>query len=255
MRVLFGPGGTEGLGYPDGFKRCRELGLTALEVEFTHSVHMSNQTARDVGALAKQQGISLSIHAPYFINLASAEKEKVAASKKRILDSCERGHYLGAACVVFHAAYYGKLDKAEVYSIVKREILEMQETIAHNGWQIALAPESTGKASQFGDIDELLRLSKETGCGMCVDFAHLLARTGTRDYDEVFTKLKPVQHVHAHFSGIEYTAKGERRHLVTPMQEIKELLSFLKKYRKDATVICESPEPMNDSVRMLKAWK
>ncbi|HLD07290.1 MAG TPA: TIM barrel protein [Candidatus Nanoarchaeia archaeon] len=255
MRVLFGPGGTEGLGYPEGFRRCQELGLTALEVEFTHSVHMTNQSAADAGALARQHGISLSIHAPYFINLASAEKEKVAASKKRILDSCERGHHLGATCVVFHAAYYGKMDRGEVYSAVKREVLDMQRTIQKNKWNIALAPETTGKGAQFGDIDELLRLSQETGCGICVDFAHLLARTGKRDYDAIFAKLRPVRHIHAHFSGIEYTDKGERRHLVTPLSEIKELLSFIRKYQKDATIICESPEPMSDSVKMLRAWK
>ena len=94
-----------------------------------------------------------------------------------------------------------------------------------------------------------MRLKKETGCHICVDFAHLLAREGKRDYDEILKKIKGIGHIHAHFSGIEYTEKGERRHLITPDSEIKELISFLKKYNVDITVINESPDPFGDSLK------
>ena len=127
--IKIGTAGTSGLGYPNGLAHCKELGLDALEVEFTHGVHMKNETANEVGEIAKQNKIGLSVHAPYFINLASDEKPKVTASKKRILDSCERAHHLGAKYVVFHAGFYGKKEREDVYSIISNEIADLLETI------------------------------------------------------------------------------------------------------------------------------
>ena len=104
--IKIGPGGTAGLGYEDGLKEIKKLGLSALEVEFTHSVHMKNETAKVVGELAKKNKIDLSVHAPYFINLASKEKPKIKASIQRILNSCEKAHYLGATHVVYHSGFF-----------------------------------------------------------------------------------------------------------------------------------------------------
>ena len=82
--IKIGCAGTSGMGYPDGLKQCHELGLDAMELAFTHSIHMDNKTAKEVGDIAKKYKISLSIHCPYYINLASVEKKKISASKKRI---------------------------------------------------------------------------------------------------------------------------------------------------------------------------
>jgi len=180
------------------------------------------------------------------------KKKKLRLQKKRILDSCERGHYLNAKYIVFHAAYYGKHSKEEGYDLVKKEIMEMQNKIKNNNNNVILAPETTGKPSQFGTMDELLRLSRETGCGFCVDFSHLLARDRKLDYDELFNKLKDIKHLHCHFSGIEYGEKGEKRHVITPVDKIRELLKYVKKYNKDVTIINESPDPFGDCVKMKK---
>jgi deoxyribonuclease-4 len=248
MKVKLGPAGTSGLGYEEGLKKCDELGLEALECEFTYGVRMSNAQAREVGKLAKELGVSLSVHAPYYINLNSKERVKVTASKERILQSCERGHYLGAKYIVFHAGFYTGMDKELVYNNIKKEIVLLQKEIKK--WDVVLAPETTGKMSQFGDLDELLRLRKETGCGICVDFAHLKARNvGKIDYDSVFKKLNVLGHVHSHFAGIEWTAKGERRHLLTETKDIKELIGYIKKYKVDITIINESPDPLGDSLK------
>jgi deoxyribonuclease-4 len=92
---------------------------------------------------------------------------------------------------------------------------------------------------------------KETGCHICVDFAHLKARyNGTIDYDAVMKKIEHVKDLHAHFSGIEYTPKGERRHLITTEAEIKELFKYLNKYKINLTIINESPQPMEDALKM-----
>ena len=253
MKVAIGPAGTSGLGYEEGLKKCKELGLDSLEIEFTYGVRMKNEEAKKVGELAKKLNISLSCHAPYYINLASLEKPKVYASKTRILQSCERLHYLGGKYVVFHAGFYQKKTKKEIYEIIKNEIIDLQQKIKEKKWNVILAPETTGKSSQFGDIDELLSLKKEVKCHLTVDFAHVKARNnGKIDYDELFKKIKNIGHIHSHFSGIEWTAKGERRHLITEAKDIKELLRYILKYKVDITIINESPDIFGDSVKTKK---
>ena len=249
--IRIGSAGSAGLGNFEGVKHAKELKLNALECEFTYGVRMSNQEAKRIGELAKKLDIMLSCHAPYYINLASLEKQKIHASKNRILQSCERAHYLGAKYVVFHAGFYQKKDKKEIYEIIKKEIIDLNEKIKEKKWNVVLAPETTGKASQFGDLDELLQLKKETKCHLCIDFAHLKARNnGKIDYDEIFKKIKHLKHIHSHFSGIEWTAKGERRHLITEAKDIKELLGYILKYKVDITIINESPDVYGDAVKM-----
>jgi len=250
MVIKIGPAGTGGSSL-EGFKQIKKAGLDAVEVEFTYSVWMKKDQALEIKELNKKLGLQLSIHAPYFVNLASFERPKVHASKSRILKSCEIGHYLGVKYIVFHAGFYQKKDPEEIYQLIKKEIIDLQKTIKSKKWDVVLAPETTGKASQFGNLDELIRLKKETKCHLTVDFSHLRARNnGIVDYDEVMKKLKPLGHIHAHFSGIEWTEKGERRHKLTETKDIKELLSYLKKYKIDVTIINESPDPYGDALKM-----
>jgi deoxyribonuclease-4 len=171
-----GPAGSGGLGNLKGIQKVARMKLDCMEVEFTYGVRMSMPDARAVGALAKEKGVVLSVHAPYYINLASDEKEKIVASKKRILDSCERADALGARNVVFHAGFYQKKTGAQTYRLVKKAMLEIQRKINKKRWPVKLCPEITGKPSQFGSLEELLKLMQDTGCGICVDFAHLYAR-------------------------------------------------------------------------------
>jgi deoxyribonuclease-4 len=250
MTIRIGPAGTGGSSL-EALQELKELGLDAVEIEFVRGVKMSNELAKKIGQENKKTKLVLSVHAPYYINLASEDKAKIDASKKRILDSCERGHHMGAKCIVFHAAYYGKLSPEECFQIVKKAVLDMQTVIKKKGWDVVLCPETTGKRSQFGDVDELLRLSRETGCGICIDFAHLEARYNKEyDYREVVKKVKGVKHLTAHFSGIEYTAKGERRHIPTDFKKAKKLLDALKKEGLSITVICESPDTWGDALKM-----
>jgi deoxyribonuclease-4 len=196
MKILFGPAG---LGTPalEGLQRCKKLGLGAAEVEFTYGVRMTNSTAKQIGALAKKLGIKLSVHGPYYVNLASKEKAKLNASKKRILQSCERAHYLNASPVVFHSGFYQGREEKEVFDMIKEQIKDMQKTIKTKKWKVKLAPEVTGKKSAFAGLDTLLKLKRATGCSICVDFAHLYARNvGKIDYNEVFKKIKKLPHIH-----------------------------------------------------------
>ena len=257
MIVRFGQAGSSGLGNFEGIKHSKELELAAMECAFTYGVKMSNSLARQCGKLAKELDIKLSVHAPYYINLTSKEKAKITASKKRILMSCERAHHLGAKYVVFHAAYYQKQSQEECYEKVAEQIKEMNAVIKKSKWNLKLAPETTGKASQFGDLNELLKLKKETGCHLCVDFAHIYSRNlGKIDYNEVFKKLKSLNHIHSHFSGIEYGQKGERHHKPIEKKFFAPLAKAIKRHKpKSITIITESPNPYGDAVKIKKWFK
>ncbi|MDP2749967.1 MAG: TIM barrel protein [Nanoarchaeota archaeon] len=259
--IKIGPAGSSGLGILKGLEHTRQLGLDATEVEFTYGVNMTNELAKQAGELAKKLKIDLSVHAPYYINLASEEKPKIHASITRILQSCERANHLGATHVVFHAAFYGKRTENEVKEMVKDAIIEISDKIKEKKWDVILAPETTGKKSQFSGLDELIDLQKELkrkNVAFCTDFSHLYAREcGKIDYDEVFSKLKKsgLKHFHCHFSGIEFTAKGERNHIITTPAFFKPLAEALKKYKLDVTIINESPQPFEDAVMMKNMLK
>ena len=246
--ILIGPAGTGGKD-PSNFEAIKKLGLDAVEVAFTYSIWMNNNEAKKIEEINKNLKLRISIHAPYYINLNSTDKKKLEASKQRILKCCERGHYMGANLVVFHPGYYGKMDKETTYQNIKKAITEIQDEIKKNKWNIKLAPETTGKLNVFGSIDEIARLKKETNCSFCIDFAHILAREGRIDFDNVFSKLK--DHVlHCHFSGITYGLKGERSHIKTDPALAKKIINELKKRKLDAVVINESPQDVKDALMM-----
>ena len=248
--IRLGPAGSPVKSTLDGLGYIKKIGLNAMEVEFTYGVRMRNELAKKIGELAEKLDISLSVHAPYYINLASSDKQKLEASKKRILDSCERAHYLKASHVVFHAGFYGRLSDKECYKIIKKEIIEMQDIIKENKWKTGLAPETTGKKSQFGSLTELLKLRDEIKCSICVDFAHLHARNGSVNYAFIFDQLAKLKHIHSHFSGIEFSDKGERRHLIMEKADFLPLAREILKRKTDITIISESPVTWQDSLKM-----
>ena len=253
--IRFGPAGLGAV--EDAISNLEEfhkLGLKACEVSFTYGPYIKNrEDALKIGKVAKKLGIYLSIHASYFVNLNSKEEEKIESSKKRILKCCEVGHWLGAKRVVFHPGFYSGMNSAEASIEIKESMIEMQKVIKKNKWDIKLCPEVMGKVNVFGSIDEISDLVKDTGCGFCIDIAHVLARYGEYRFDEI-KKAFPEKKWHVHFSGIEYGEKGERRHLLTPIEEWKKVFKFLKELKKDVVLICESPDPVADSVVGKKIW-
>lgn len=247
--ILIGPAGSGGRGNLKGLEEVARRGLDCMEIEFTYGVRMKPEMAETVGALAEELGVTLSVHAPYYINLASYEDDKVEASRQRILDSCHRAHLMSARKVVFHAGFYQKRSPRETYRLIRRQVIDLQQHIRKAAWQVTLCPEITGKPSQFGSTEELLELMQDTDCGITVDFAHLYARNqGVIDYGEVMHQLP--QKFHAHFSGIEYTVKGEKKHIRTQPAHFRPLLGALINHHKYVTIICESPKPFEDAIMM-----
>jgi len=256
--IRFGPAGLGGVkDAVSNLEKYAELGLKACEIAFTYGVYIKEKQKKEIGEIkekAKKLDIKLSIHAPYWLNLNSKEKRKIEESKKRILQCCKIGEMLGAYLVVFHPGYYGKMNEKDTYNNIKKAMIEIQKQIKKNKWKIKLAPETTGKINVFGKEDEILNLVKETKCSFCLDFAHLLARSGGKEsYKEMYDKVKKFKSLHCHFSGIVWGEKGERRHKETSEKELKKLLSVFPR-NKDIVLINESPSPVRDSVKALKIW-
>jgi len=259
-KIRFGPTGIGKISeITDGLKNYHELGFGAAEIPFTYGVFIKKDIHKkeigEIRAAAKKFGIRLSIHAPYWINLNSDDEEKVDASKKRILDSCEVAHLLGVKRVVFHAGFYGKGgDRELAYGNIRMRIVEMMKIVKEKGWDVELCPEVMGKKNVFGSIDEVADLVDATGCGFCVDVAHVLARYGEYEFEKIKDAF-PQKKWHVHFSGIEYGDKGEKKHKLTDEAEWKKVLGFLKKLDKDVVIINESPDPVGDSVAGKKIWE
>lgn len=256
--IRLGPAGLGGANKAvENLQYFARLGLKACEIAFTYGIYLKKLDAIRIGKVAKKLNIKLSIHCPYWINLASKEKIKIKQSKKRILDSCEHGHYLRAEYIVFHPGYYGKRTKEEIYEIIKEQILEMQKTIKKNKWKVKLAPETTGKINVFGSIEEILQLVKDTNCSFCIDFAHVFSRNiGHIDYSKLLDKFKGFKYFHCHFSNIEYGSKGERWHLnMNSHPPFKPLAKEILKRKLNITIISESPDTYLDSLKQKKIFE
>ncbi len=238
----------------ENLKEYSRLGIKACEIAFTYGVYIKDKKdAQRISEVAEKEDIKLSIHAPYWINLNSEDKEVIENSKKRILKSAEVASWIKARKVVFHCGYYGKIEKNKAFENIKQNILEIMKIIKENKWEVVLCPEIMGKKNVFGSIDEISRLVNETRCGFCIDFAHVIARYGEYEI-EAIKKAFPQEEWHCHFSGIEYGKTGEKRHKKTPIEEIKNMINILPKDKR-ITIINESPFPTEDSVLSIKLYK
>ncbi|MBS3072297.1 TIM barrel protein [Candidatus Pacearchaeota archaeon] len=227
--------------------------IFAGEVEFVRQIYLTNEKAKILGQAANWKNFDLSIHAPYYINLNSDKKEIIQASIQRILTCCERAHHMSAKNVVFHPGYYGKISKLETYENIKQRILEMKDVNKDKKWNVKLCPETMGKINVFGSWEETKELVKQTGCGFCMDFAHMKARNfGDIDFEDYVKELKEYEHVHCHYSGIEWNKGGEKKHLVIDFKEALKLFALLKEYKINCTIINESADPFGDAVKLAK---
>jgi len=252
-----------------GLERIKELGLGAMELEFVQGVRMGEALAKQVNQKRQELGLTLTVHAPYFINLNAKESEKIEASKKRIYDSCRIGALCGAVNVTFHAGFYLGDPPDKTFSVIKKNLDDILQRLKDDKIEIRLTPELTGKASQFGSLEELIKLTQELPqIGFCIDFSHLHARSGGKynSYQEWADVLKQIakelgaeflKNMHIHTSGIKYSAKGEREHLNLPESDMnyKELLKALKEYAVSGVLICESPNLETDALLMKKLYE
>ena len=248
-------------GYPRAFEILKEMELDGMEVEFVHGVRMTEQTRQFLKNISKEQGFLLTSHGPFYINLNSKEEEKVEASVQRIIETAQAAYDFGGYSITYHAAFYMGGDKETVYKQVKTQTQKIIEALEKANIDVWVRPETTGKATQWGDYEEIIRLSKEFDKVLpCVDFSHIHARTAGEynTYDE-FCKIldrisselgqRAIDNFHAHLAGIEYSAKGEKRHLIFEQSDMnyKDLLKAMKSFGVKGALVCESPNIETDT--------
>lgn len=261
MKIFLGPAGiplsSEKRDTIEGVKTVNALGLNAMEIEFVHSVYMKKEVAEELGKVARDFGVRLSIHAPYYINLSSEKKETIAASRKRIFDCADRGERMGADAIAIHSAFYGKLEGEKVFEIVKEQFLKILDEMKGAGIKnVGLGVETMAKQGQFGTLDEVLRLHTEVKQVIpYVDWAHIFVRNGGKiDYVGVFDKLEKsgIKHINSHFEGVAKNKRGEFVDIHTPIKDppFEPLAREILKRKIDITVISESPLLEKDSLKM-----
>jgi deoxyribonuclease-4 len=271
--LLFGTAGiphaAQGEPTQDAIKVVKQLGLGAMELEFVRSINISAEKAPVVKKAASDAGIVLTCHAPYFINLNSQEHGTLAASIQRITQSAKITQLCGGYSVCFHPGFYMKDAKEAAFKRVREAMKKIAAKLRDEGISIWVRPETTGKPSQFGDLDELLALSAEFEHVMpCIDFAHFHARTNGKynTYEEFASILEQVEkklgkdglrNIHAHVAGIAYGEKGEKHHLNLKDSDFryKELLKAMIDFKVKGVVISESPNIEGDALVMQKAFK
>lgn len=250
-----------------GLDRLAELKIDAMELEWVQSVPGNVEHVALIGQKAKNLGITLTIHAPYYVNLNAKDKKILAASKKRILHALTMGQICEAKSVCVHPAFYLGMDPGKAYENVRRATDDILKEKSKFFPDVNLGYETMGKPTQFGTLEEVLKLSKEFDIYPCVDPAHMHARSNgawnsTKEWNDMFDLYeeylgkKSLQSMHLHFSGIAYGPKGEKHHL--PLQESdakwKEFLSVLKKREIGGVVVVESPLQEDDVLLLKKAF-
>jgi deoxyribonuclease-4 len=254
-----------------GVQCTAEFGLNAFECEFVRRVGMGNEMAKEVGEIAKKFNVRLSVHCPYFVNLCSQEKEKLEASKKRILDSVERAHFMHADVAVFHPGFYGKLTPEKAYEMVKQSCEDLTKRMKSKGiGDVKLGLETMGKQSTFGSLEETIEICKDVkGCAPVVDWAHLNCRSAgglkkQEDYAKIFDEVKPLKlkHIHTHATGAEYTqvesGKGNEKHHLTidaKKPDFEPLVKEILKRKINITLISESPTLEKDALVLKKMFE
>lgn len=261
MPLITGKGG-----YSKAFDVLEEMKLDGMELEFVHGVRMNDDTRGLVNKMREDKKLILTAHAPFYVNLNARETEKVDASVARIFETAVAGRDTGAFSITFHAAFYLGQEKDVVFNQVKTQIKRIIDLMEKENFKVWVRPETTGKSTQWGDLEEIVNLSKEfEGFVLpCVDFSHLHARTGGEynTYDEFSSILDTIgnkigkyalENFHGHLAGIEYTAKGERQHLNLKESDMNyvDLLKVLKSFEVKGALVCESPNIEGDA-KLLK---
>ncbi len=252
----------------NGIARVKELGLGCMEMEFVHSINITKEKAPEVRKQAEANNVFLTCHAPYFINLNAIEPEKMHASMGRIEKSAEILSLCGGYSVCFHPGFYLKMEKPLVFETIKNKIKEIRKEMDDKGYDVWLRPETTGKETQFGNVDELLKISQEINGVMPVfDFSHVHARSGgkyntEKEFKEILEKVEHylgkdgLNNMHIHLSGINYSEKGERNHLILEESDMnyKALVKVWKDFKIKGVVISESPNIEGDALLLKKTY-
>jgi deoxyribonuclease-4 len=257
------PGGSVG-----AIEFSKSIGLEALELGWVQSVRVTEATCAAIKSTGEAHHVSVSVHAPYFINL-NAMDDEWPKSRKRLMDAAHYGSLAGATDIIFHPGSYFGHDPAEVLKVAIPRLKGCVDELKRNGDHVTLRPETMGKSAMLGSFEDALAMSAAMDMVQpCIDFAHLHARPGdgTMNTFEEWSRLlkaygrglgkESLKRLHIHLSGIEYGPKGEKNHL--PLAEadldLKALFRALKEHKCAGRILCESPIMEEDALNMKRTW-
>ena len=275
-RAFFGPGGNSRAFYDAGYKSTVDapgwvssIGLDAYEYEAGSGLTASAGTLLLIGNKARDAGIRMSLHAPYFISLSGVEEVKRLGSLRYISQSLSAAKLLGAYLIVVHTGSAAKISRAEAMRLAADTLYHLLDEIPDNGVLIGL--ETMGKINQLGTLEEVIELCKLSPRFVpVVDFGHMNAREcggvfkSASDYLRVFDTIgdklgdEIARNLHCHFSKIEWSAGGEKRHLTFADTEYgpayEPLMETIAKAGLTPTVISESDGTMSDDALTMKHY-
>ncbi len=276
--VKFGPAGNcqmfHDMGYKNTFEMpdfLNKIGLDAYEIQCGRGVRMKTESAIEIGKRAKNHGISLSVHAPYYISMSGTEEEKRLKSIDYILQSAELASKCGATRIVVHSGSCSKISREYALELALDTMKKAVEAMDSNGYQnISICPETMGKVNQLGTLDEVIALCKvDERIIPTIDFGHLNARDQgvlktAKDFENVVLKLKNelgeyrFKNFHVHFSKIEYSAGGEKKHLTFEDTvfgpNFEPFAEVIYKHSLEPTIICESDNTMSKDALYMKNY-
>lgn len=279
MAIRFGPSGNSDSFYAQGNKKSvqapkwiAQKGLTAYEYSFGKGITISQETARDIGAEAAKYGLAMSVHAPYYINLANPDAEKRQTGIEYIRRSAQALKWFGGSRVVFHPGSCAKISREAALENALEVMREMARTVVLEYPDILICPETMGKINQLGTVEEVVALCRVDEHYLpTVDFGHVNARgqgalKTKEDYGAVLDRIENglgherLRHMHVHFSRIEYTAAGEKRHLTFEDSQygpfFEPLAELIAQRNLEPVIICESKGTMaEDAVTMKRIYE
>ena len=276
MSISFGPGGnSDSFGkkkFPEDLPQyLASMGLNGYEIECGRGVRIAEKTYRLLPELAKEHGIYVSLHTPYFISLSSENEETRLKSISYILESARAAKQLGAEKIVVHSGSCAKMTREAALALSKDTLTRAQAALAEEGLDsVRICPETMGKINQLGTLDEVIELCKISDSFLpCVDFGHLNARTlggikTEEDFREILDKIENelgferLKSFHIHFSKIMYTAGGEKMHLTFEDEEYgpdyEPLMEQLAKRGLEPSIICESSGTQAEDAAAMAAY-
>ena len=277
--IKFGPSGNsesflleKHKGTEDAAKWCADRGLDCYEYSFGRGVNLGEEKAKIIGEAFKKHAVELSVHAPYFINLATTEEDKAENSYNYILKSAEMMKIMGGKRIIFHPAAQGKASRESAVGKTLDRLRILTERIYASGFDdMIFCPETMGKLGQIGTIEEVVEFCKVDKCFIpTVDFGHVNAREGgslrsVADYrsrlEYMIERLgiEKMKHFHVHFSKIQYSVKGEIRHLTFEDEvygpDFEPLAIALKDLCLEPVIVCESAGTQaEDAMEMKKIY-
>lgn len=278
--IRFGPSGNSESFYEQGYKSSVQMpawlnamGLNAYEYQCSKGVKVSETAARNIGEEASKYDIYISIHAPYYINMASEEVEKRINSKRYIIETLTCAKWMGAKRIVVHTGSYSKVDKKWALDMAIKVMKEVLEEAREKGLDdIVICPEVLGKQNQLGSLEEIIEICKiDERLIPTVDFGHIHARgqgilNSVEDFIEVLEKIEKnlgydrLKNLHCHFSRIEFTKGGEKKHwTIDDVQfgpDFEHLAKALHIKQMEPVIICESRGNMaQDALKLKKIYE